>query len=100
VGIFRALLFIVLVSVTEAASISGKVVGISDGDTLTILTLTKEQVKVRLHGIDAPESKQAFGNRAKQELSTLAFGSSRASRSSRRIAMAALSVACSSALST
>lgn len=70
----RALLFILLAAVAQAASVTGKVVGISDGDTLTILTPSKEQVKVRLHGIDAPESKQAFGSRAKQELSELAFG--------------------------
>jgi len=41
--------------------IVGRVVKVSDGDTITVLTATKDQVKVRLHGIDAPESKQAFG---------------------------------------
>jgi endonuclease YncB( thermonuclease family) len=35
---------------------SGKVVGISDGDTITVLRTGRSQVKVRLHGIDAPES--------------------------------------------
>lgn len=68
------LLFLVALSIAQAATIAGKVVGVSDGDTLTILTSAKEQVKVRLHGIDTPESKQAFGTRAKQELSSLAFG--------------------------
>ena len=47
---------------------------VSDGDTITVLTHAKESVKVRHHGIDAPESKQAFGQRAKQELSGLVFG--------------------------
>ena len=56
-----------------AASINGKVVGVSDGDTITVLSAQKQSVKVRLHGIDAPESKQAFGSRAKQELSALVF---------------------------
>ena len=44
----------------------GKVVGVHDGDTITLLTAEKEQVKVRLEGIDAPELKQAFGNASKQ----------------------------------
>ena len=52
----------------------GQSVGVHDGDTLTILTPAKDSIKVRLHGIDAPESKQAFGSRSKQELSALAFG--------------------------
>lgn len=70
----RAFLFLLCVTLAHAASITGKVVGVSDGDTVTVLTSAKESVKVRLHGIDAPESKQAFGARAKEELSTLVFG--------------------------
>jgi len=45
-----------------------RVVGVSDGDTVTVLTADKQQIKIRLAGIDAPESSQAFGNRAKQAL--------------------------------
>ncbi|WP_437230224.1 thermonuclease family protein [Planctomicrobium sp. SH661] len=51
---------------------TGKVVGVTDGDTVRILIGT-EEVKVRLEGIDAPESKQAFGTKAKQHLSDLIF---------------------------
>lgn len=69
----RLLFFLASICVAHAASITGKVIGMSDGDTITILTDAKESVKVRLHGIDAPESKQAFGARAKQELSDLVF---------------------------
>ena len=51
----------------------GKVVGISDGDTISVLRKGKA-VKVRLYGIDTLESKQAFGTRARQYTSDLAFG--------------------------
>ncbi|WP_045221522.1 thermonuclease family protein [Desulfonatronum thioautotrophicum] len=44
----------------------GKVVSIQDGDTITVLTKDKQQVRIRLYGIDAPEGGQAFGNRATQ----------------------------------
>lgn len=54
-------------------SLRGRVVGISDGDTLTLLTQNRKQVKIRLHGIDAPELGQAWGQRAKQALSSLTF---------------------------
>lgn len=54
-------------------NLQGRVVAVHDGDTLTVLTAEKEQVKVRLEGIDAPELKQDFGNRARQELSALVF---------------------------
>jgi endonuclease YncB( thermonuclease family) len=57
-----------------AADFPDKVVGISDGDTLTVLTAETWQVKVRLHGIDAPETGQDFGSRAKQAASEAAFG--------------------------
>lgn len=49
-----------------------KVIGISDGDTLTCLKDCKA-IKVRLLNIDAPESGQAFGKNAKQFLSSLVF---------------------------
>ena len=44
---------------------TGKVVGISDGDTIKVLH-NREQVKIRLHGIDTPEKAQAFGKKAKK----------------------------------
>jgi endonuclease YncB( thermonuclease family) len=52
---------------------TGTVVGISDGDTVTVLNTEKRQVKIRLTEIDAPESKQAFGAQSKQSLTELCF---------------------------
>jgi endonuclease YncB( thermonuclease family) len=49
------------------------VVGVSDGDTITVLDDAKVQHKIRLAGIDAPEKGQAFGERSKQRLSDLVF---------------------------
>ena len=51
-----------------AETITGRVVGIGDGDTITVLDADKVQHKIRLAGIDAPEKKQAFGNRSKESL--------------------------------
>ncbi len=53
----------------QAATLVGRIVGISDGDTVTLLTAENRQFKIRLSGIDAPEKKQPFGMRAKQTLS-------------------------------
>ena len=49
-------------------------VRVSDGDTFTGLDSENRQVKVRLHGIDAPEAKQPFGNVSKQALGDLIAG--------------------------
>ena len=57
----------------NAATFEGRVVGVSDGDTITVLDSTNTQHKVRLSGIDAPEKKQAFGQRSKESLSDLVF---------------------------
>lgn len=56
-----------------ASTLTGRVVGISDGDTVTVLDASKRTHKIRLLGIDSPEKKQPFGERAKQSLSDLVF---------------------------
>jgi endonuclease YncB( thermonuclease family) len=58
----------------NSAELSGRVVAVADGDTVTVLDAQKVQHKIRLGGIDAPEKKQAFGNRSKESLSDCAFG--------------------------
>lgn len=63
-----ALLTLLCLSPAFAEELRGKVVKITDGDTLTVLDTEKVQHKIRLEGIDAPESKQAFGTRSKQAL--------------------------------
>ncbi len=55
---------------------TGKVVGIADGDTITVLRNGRAQVKIRLYGIDAPESGQPFGKAAKQNRSSMVHGQS------------------------
>ncbi|MBL8309474.1 MAG: thermonuclease family protein [Burkholderiales bacterium] len=55
------------------ADVTGLVVGVSDGDTITVLDESKTQHKIRLAGIDAPEKKQAFGQRSKEHLSDLVY---------------------------
>jgi endonuclease YncB( thermonuclease family) len=68
------LLVLLLTSSAFGGEISGKVIGIADGDTFTLLTTNKQQVKIRLAEIDAPESGQPYGNESKQALSDLIFG--------------------------
>ena len=51
----------------------GRVVGVSDGDTITLLDTTNTQYKVRLSGIDAPEKKQPFEQVSKRSLSDLVY---------------------------
>jgi endonuclease YncB( thermonuclease family) len=55
------------------AKLTGEVVALSDGDTVTVLDIEKTQHKVRLAGIDAPEKRQAFGERSKQNLAAMVF---------------------------
>jgi endonuclease YncB( thermonuclease family) len=57
-----------------AGRITPRVIGIADGDTITVLTADKVQHRIRLHGIDAPETGQDFAHRAKQTASKLTFG--------------------------
>jgi len=73
-GIFVLILMLAVMDTAQANTITGRVVGIADGDTLTVLDSSNTQTKVRLAHIDAPENAQAFGSRSKEALSTLCFG--------------------------
>jgi len=58
---------------TKGSQIEGRVVGVADGDTITILDADKKQYKLRLAYIDAPEKAMPFGQAAKSNLSDLVF---------------------------
>lgn len=60
----------------NAVSFSGRVVGITDGDTITVLDEQNQQHTIRLAEIDAPERGQPWGDRSRQALSALVFGKS------------------------
>ena len=57
-----------------ADSLAGRVVGVADGDTVTVVDKGNRQHKIRVAGIDAPEKAQPFGQRSKENLSGLVFG--------------------------
>jgi micrococcal nuclease len=67
------LLFLFLAPLVHADAWYGKTVGVSDGDTISVLHNGKAE-RIRLHGIDCPETGQAFGTKAKQFTSSLAYG--------------------------
>jgi endonuclease YncB( thermonuclease family) len=58
----------------EHVAIHGRITGVVDGDTINVLVLGRQQVRVRIAFIDAPEKGQAFGQRAKVVMSGLVFG--------------------------
>jgi endonuclease YncB( thermonuclease family) len=68
------LTLLIAMPVHAAAPLTGRVVHVSDGDTVVVLTSGREEVKIRLHGIDCPEAKQPFGQAAKRQTLALAGG--------------------------
>ena len=73
--LFCLLLALMLLTPTLTWSWSGEVVGITDGDTITVLnSKTLKDVKIRLYGIDCPEGGQAFSKRARQFTSKMVYG--------------------------
>ena len=58
---------------SDASASTGKAVGVTNGDTITVMQLGKDE-KIRLYGIDCPEKGQDFGQRAKIFTSDLVFG--------------------------
>lgn len=77
------LLLLLLAQPAWAEVVVGKVVRVSDGDTLTLL-VDRKQLKVRLIEIDAPESKQAFGERSRKSLGEMCAGQQATVRYSNR----------------
>ena len=69
-----ALMLLAVCAYATAATLEARVVGVSDGDTVTVLTSENRQFRIRLSGIDAPEKKQAFGTHAKETLARQLFG--------------------------
>ena len=70
-GIVLALFLLTMTCM--ANTMTGLVIGVADGDTLTLLDEGHVQHKIRLAGIDAPEKRQAFGNSSRQHLAKLVF---------------------------
>ncbi len=72
--IIVAALLLLLLPIAFADSLTGKVVKVTDGDSITVLDNTNTQHRIRLQGIDAPERKQAFGNASRKHLASLVAG--------------------------
>jgi endonuclease YncB( thermonuclease family) len=70
----RLSLFLIFLALPAFADVTGVVVGVADGDTVTVLDENKTQQKIRLSGIDAPEKGQPFGQKAKERMSDLVYG--------------------------
>ena len=70
--LLRLALFLLLAGVARSEQWTALVVGVHDGDTLTVLR-GRVQVKVRLDGIDCPEKAQPYGNRAQRKTAELTF---------------------------
>lgn len=68
------ILSFLMMMMSFAMNIKGKVIKIADGDTITIQTLNNERIKVRLYGIDAPEKKQDYGIKSLDVLKELSYG--------------------------
>jgi endonuclease YncB( thermonuclease family) len=76
-GFLRAATLLILIALAlpaRAAVLTGRVVAVADGDTITVLDAAKVQHKIRLAGIDAPEKGQPYGSRAKENLSRQVYG--------------------------
>lgn len=73
---FLSVVVLLVLLVTNANAsfvLQGLVIGVSDGDSITVLDSDKRQHKIRLQGIDAPEKAQAYGQKSKESLSKLVY---------------------------
>lgn len=75
-GLMKLLPILALLMATagHAGTLESRIIGITDGDIVTILDGSNSPQIIRLAGIDAPEKKQRFGMRSKESLSDMVFG--------------------------
>ena len=67
------ILLLLLSLLSFAEELTGKVIKVSDGDTISVLDSNNQKYKIRLQGIDAPETQQAFGETSRQSLASLVY---------------------------
>ncbi len=72
--LFSILIVFLFATPINAQTITGKVISVADGDTITILSNNNQQTKIRLYGIDTPEKAQAYGKKAKKFTASLTAG--------------------------
>ena len=65
--------FLATIALAQEPILHGRCVGVTDGDTIRVLTADQQQFRIRLAWIDAPEKGQAFSSKAKQAMSELVF---------------------------
>lgn len=74
VGLFQLLILLLfLPTVSFSETITGRVIRVADGDTITIFTPSQEQIKIRLSAVDTPEGGQAYGKKAKKFTSSMVY---------------------------
>jgi endonuclease YncB( thermonuclease family) len=73
-GFTTRLILFLLLSAPAMADVTGKVVSVTDGDTIKVLDASNTQHKIRLTGIDAPERDQPYGNASRKHLASLVAG--------------------------
>jgi len=72
--VLNVLLLVIPFAASSAATLTGRTVRVTDGDTIVILSEGNVQHKIRLQGIDAPERGQAYGTKSKEYLSERVAG--------------------------
>lgn len=74
ITIITVLSVLSFISTSATEFITAKVVKVSDGDTFTILTKGKEQIRIRIYGIDAPEKGQPYSEKSRLYLADMIAG--------------------------
>ena len=64
----------ILQAIADNTEVIGKVVSVTDGDTINLLDAANNEIKVRLSGVDAPERGQPYANVSREHLARMVAG--------------------------